>query len=127
MKKIFILALIAATIISCKNGKAKEENKTTDEKTTTATAATGNDAVLTDWLKGKILTADDPKLDYNNFKLLADGTCEDKGGAKVSWTIEEGKLNMGGLMKIAIEKKDETTLIMHRSLSDETYKVSALP
>jgi hypothetical protein len=121
----YILLLFSALVFfsSCKNNKKEKTNTT---QATTETRTTGDDGKLTEWLKGKKLTADDPAKDYHNFKLNADGICEDKGGAKVSWTIEAGKLNMGGMLKIDIEKKDDTTLIMHRSLSDEIYKLSPL-
>lgn len=123
MKILTLLLIIVTFFISCGDTK-KEKEMTTPA--ITETKATGDDAKLTEWLKGKKLTAEDPTKDYHNFKLNADGTCEDKGNAKVSWTVEGSKLNMGGMLKIDIEKKDDTTLIMHRSLSDETYKVSPL-
>jgi hypothetical protein len=125
MKRVILIAITALFIISCKDKQKAGEPVSTENKKE-ATATNGKDAALTTWLKGKILTADDPAKDYHNFKLHADGMCEDKGGAKVSWTIEGEKINIGGMMKLAIEKKDENTLIMHRSLSDETYKVAAI-
>lgn len=126
IKKDAIMLLFAICMLSCNNSSGDKSPKDKQpEATAAAPAATGQDAQLTDWLKGKILTADESK-DYHNFKLYQDGTCEDKGGAKVNWTIEDGKLNMGGILKISIEKKDETTIIFHRSLSDETYQVSAM-
>jgi hypothetical protein len=125
MKRIILIAAISIFITSCKDKKKAGEPVSTENKTE-ATATNGKDAALTTWLKGKILTADDPAKDYHNFKLHADGMCEDKGGAKVSWIIEGEKLNVGGMMKLSIEKKDDNTLIMHRSLSDETYKVAAI-
>lgn len=124
IQKNTTILLLFLTFISCKNSSA-DKKPTVNENVISAPAATGQDARLTDWLKGKMLTADESK-DYHLFKLYNDGTCEDKGGAKVNWTIEEGQLNMGGILKIAIEKKDDTTLILHRSLSDETYHVSSL-
>ena len=126
MKKLLTLLLTASVLFSCSNSKTDKE-KETGANETAASLSTNNDKVLTEWLKGKMLTSDDPGKDYHNFKLYADGNCEDKSGAKVGWTIEEGKLNIGGLMKISIEKKDDQTLILHRSLSDETYKVTVLP
>jgi hypothetical protein len=126
MKKIIAFLLPAFVIMACNNAK-QNENKTGDKKETVAeTPASGKDTELINWLNGKMLTAEDPAKDYHNFKLHSDGTCEDKGGAKVSWTVENGKLDIGGLMKIGIEKKDETTIILHRSLSDETYKVGPI-
>ncbi|MBL7748101.1 MAG: hypothetical protein JNM19_11770 [Chitinophagaceae bacterium] len=127
MKKTLLLAFIVAAMISCKDKKKSPENRLPESKQTATTATTAEDEALATWLKGKMLTASDTKLDYNNFKLYADGTCEDKGAAKTSWTIEGGKLNIGGMMKISIEKKDEQTIILHRSLSDETYQVVAIP
>jgi hypothetical protein len=127
MKKTVLLTFIIATMISCKDNKSSTENKSTEAKQTTTATPAGEDEALTTWLKGKMLTAGDARLDYNNFKLYADGTCEDKGAAKTSWTIEGGKLNIGGMMKISIEKKDGQTIILHRSLSDETYQVTAIP
>lgn len=131
MKKILIPCIAVFILSSCGDSKTSktstEEKKETSNATTSTTAApSGNDAMLTDWLKGKMLTSEDSNKDYNNFKLFADGTCEDKGGAKTSWTIENGVLNIGGLLKINIEKKDENTIILHRSLSDEVYSVKPI-
>lgn len=125
MKKIIAYLLPAFVIIACNNSK-QSENKPGETKETVAGAPSGNDADLASWLNGKMLTADDPAKDYHNFKLHTDGTCEDKGGAKVSWKVENGKLDIGGLMKISIEKKDDNTIILHRSLSDEIYKVGPI-
>ena len=125
MKQILLITALSLLIISCKEKKKTTEPVSTDNKTEVV-ASNDQDAELTACLKGKILTAEDPAKDYNNFKLYADGNCEDKGGAKVGWTIEGGKLNLGGMIKLAIEKKDDNTLIMHRSLSDETYKVATI-
>lgn len=127
MKKTVLLALIVAAMISCKDKNNSAGNKSTETKKTATATPAGEDEALTTWLKGKMLTASDAGLDYNNFKLYADGTCEDKGAAKTSWNIEGGKLNIGGMMKISIEKKDGQTIILHRSLSDETYQVTAIP
>lgn len=122
-----VLLLLVTTFVACNSssGDKSAQKDSPEPAAANGSKANGQDAQLTDWLKGKVLLADESK-DYHQFKLYTDGTCEDKGGAKVNWTIEDGKLNMGGMMKLAIEKKDDTTLIIHRSLSDETYRVSPL-
>jgi hypothetical protein len=124
LQKKLLFAIVLFFAISCNNSSGDKDTKT-DQPEKNVSADYSQDASLSDWLKGKVLTADESK-DYHNFKLYTDGTCEDKGGAQVNWTIESGKLNLGGIMKIAIEKKDDTTLILHRSLSDEIYRVSPL-
>ncbi|MBL7733708.1 MAG: hypothetical protein JNM88_21235 [Chitinophagaceae bacterium] len=126
MKKTIFYLLLLCMAAAC--GDAKKEKGTDDagKKTAAPAAAAGDDAVMADWLKGKVLTGKDTMMDYHNFKLYADGVCEDKGGAKVNWKVEGGKLDIGGLMKFAVDKKDDTTLVLHRSLSDETYTVQPM-
>ena len=128
MRKLFVLVAIAAIIISCKEEKkTSPDNKLKEEKANTSSATSGNDEMLTAWLKGKMMTGEKPEMDYNNFKLFADGSCEDKGAAKSTWEIKNGELVIASMIKFKIDKKDEQTLILHRSLSDETYKLVVLP
>lgn len=128
MRKLFILVAIAASVISCKEEKKATLNtKAPEEKNSNSAATSSNDEMLTAWLKGKMMTSEKPEMDYNNFKLFADGSCVDKGAAKSTWEVKNGELIIASMMKFKIDKKDEQTLILHRSLSDETYKLVALP
>jgi len=131
MRSPFFIILFAAVLYSC---GGKDEKPDTEKKVTETSVITkesepsGVDADLTNWLKGKMLKSDDATKDYNDFKLYADGTCADKGNAKAEWEIKNGELVIHSAMdlKFKIDKKDENTLILHRSLSDETYKVEPI-
>ncbi len=126
----FIMTIILATVMlySCGSGNDKKVTDTASPNSDASPVDTGLDAELTTWLKGKVLKSDDPSKDYNDFRLYADGTCMDKGNAKAEWAIKNGELVIHSAidMKFKLEKKDETTLVLHRNLSDETYKIEPI-
>ena len=126
IKSILAWLLPVAILISCDNGKQDKRPGTVKEEM--ATAPSGADGMLTEWLKGKMLVSEDPAKDYNNFKLFADGTCEDKGNARAKWIVENEHLVIQSIvnMKLKIEKKDEQNIILHRSMSDEVYRLESL-
>lgn len=125
--KLTVIVLSACLLIAC-GGKKGTASKDKEPAATTGTAApaSGKDAELSNWLKGKRLvsTQKDPKYDmWNDLKLYADGTCKDKDNASAKWSVRDGKFIFESAMNISkeMEKKDDTTLVFKEVLGDELY------
>ena len=132
MKKFIFIALTAIFFTACGDNKSKDGDKTsTTTKDEVKPAATGDDAAMTAWLGGKMLssTKNDPKYDmWDKFKFNADGTCTDKDNASAKWEIKDGQFlfHASMEMKTKVEKKDDSTIIFKRSMGDDTYKVTPI-
>lgn len=133
MKKLFLIPMAALLFSACGGDKSKSGNEPTasePKKEEVKPAATGEDAALTSWLSGKMLTstAVDPKQAmFDHLKLNADGTCTDKDNAAAKWKIENGEFVFMAAMEMRkkIEKKDDNTVVFKGVVGDDTYTLSA--
>lgn len=134
MKRLMFIAVYALVFTACGDSKSKEsDSKSTSSTATTETkpAATGDDAMLTSWLGGKMLnsTKKEPKMDmYDHLKLNADGSCSDKDNSSAKWKVENGEFSFIASMtlKNKIEKKNDSTVIFHGTIGDDIYTLSPI-
>lgn len=132
MKKLTLITFVAIFFVACNDSKSKEgDNKTSNSTESVKPSATGDDAALTAWLSGKMLTStyDEPKYDmWDKFKFNADGTGTDKDNSTAKWEIKDGQFIFHGPMdmKYKIEKKNDSTMLMKGSIKDNNYKVSPI-
>jgi hypothetical protein len=130
MKKLFILFSVISLFAACNNKKSEKENTgNTNQPATVGPASNNEDATLSGWLNGKMLSSSkqDSKTDmWDKLKLNADGSCTDKDNASAKWEIKNGEFVFHGPMdmKYKIEKKDDSTVIFKGSLGDDLYKLS---
>ena len=131
MKKLFMISLLAIVFTACGGSKSKPDAGNDAKKEESKPAATGDDANLTAWLSGKMLTstATDPKQAlYDHLKLNADGTCIDKDNLSAKWKIENGEFVFMAAMELKkkIEKKDDSTVVFKGVISDDIYTLSPI-
>lgn len=133
MKKLMLIALSVILFTACNNSKSKEgdNGSATPPKDEVKPASTGNDAMLTTWLGGKMLnsTMKDPKFDtYDRMKLNADGTLTDKDNSSAKWKVENGEFMFMASMTIKnkIDKKNDTTVVFHGQIGDDIYTLTPI-
>lgn len=133
MKRLILILAAGAFLAACNNSDKKESGNdpASPASNDSKSVASGDDAALTSWLGGKMLssTSADPKTDmWHNMKLNADGTCTDKDNASAKWEIKNGEFVFHAAMdmKRKIEKKDDTTVIFKGSIGDDSYRVSPI-
>lgn len=107
MKRIAIIFCALFVLMGC---GGNSEQSTTQSHEEQKPANTGKDQELSDWLKGKMWTAEESMAPMEILKLQSDGVFLLKNESKPGkWKILKGELALVGLTEWPLEKLDDKT------------------